>query len=278
MRRWMSSRCRPGKQTPYAEVWFTRSTRRAGTRRRGARTRDSGRTASGPSRTNRSLAGGGRVLEPHGYEGGRRYVIPSSTSQRRPCGSACVRACHFANDGSAPTRSSSSRRSRHATSRAQRSRSVSEAWLRVGAIRAIPRRNRTSSRSMRRPGARPNPPGTARARTSKWKNVVHGVAREARGRGIGGRDQAASRSRGRRETSADATTPTNEEMCGSAKDARLNRRFGYRTLYDEIVLRGPAAERPPAGSTGSDGGKVQPKRGCVGGGRSGCARRVAPEP
>jgi GNAT superfamily N-acetyltransferase len=72
----------------------------------------------------------------------------------------------------------------------------------------------------------------------QWKHGFMAVAREARGRGIAGAIKRAQIAWAK---------ANGVPMLRTANEVRLegmlamNRRFGYRTLYDEIVLRGPAA-------------------------------------
>ncbi len=70
----------------------------------------------------------------------------------------------------------------------------------------------------------------------QWKNGFTAVAREARGRGIAGAIKRAQIAWAK--TNGVPTLRTANEVRLEGMLA-LNRRFGYRTLYDEIVLRGP---------------------------------------
>jgi GNAT superfamily N-acetyltransferase len=72
----------------------------------------------------------------------------------------------------------------------------------------------------------------------RWKNGFMAVAREARGRGVAGaikRAQIAWAKANRVTTLQTANEVRLESMLA------LNRRLGYERLYDEIVMRGPAA-------------------------------------
>ena len=72
----------------------------------------------------------------------------------------------------------------------------------------------------------------------QWKNGFMAVARDARGRGVAGaikRAQIAWAKANGVPTLRTANEVRLESMLA------LNRRFGYRTLYEEIVMRGPAA-------------------------------------
>jgi GNAT superfamily N-acetyltransferase len=72
----------------------------------------------------------------------------------------------------------------------------------------------------------------------QWKNGFMAVARDARGRGIAGAIKRAQIAWAK--TNGVPTLRTANEVRLEGMLA-LNQRFGYRTLYDEIVLRGPAA-------------------------------------
>jgi len=72
----------------------------------------------------------------------------------------------------------------------------------------------------------------------QWKNGFMAVARDARGRGVAGaikRAQIAWAKANGVQTLQTANELRLESMLA------LNRRLGYRTLYEEIVMRGPAA-------------------------------------
>ena len=72
----------------------------------------------------------------------------------------------------------------------------------------------------------------------QWRNGFMAVARAARGRGIAGaikRAQIAWSKAHGVQSLRTANEVRLEQML------RLNERLGYRRLYDEIVLRGPAA-------------------------------------
>jgi GNAT superfamily N-acetyltransferase len=72
----------------------------------------------------------------------------------------------------------------------------------------------------------------------QWKNGFMAVAREARGRGIAGAIKRAQIAWAKANGVASLRTANEVRLEGMLA---MNRRFGYRTLYDEIVLRGPAA-------------------------------------
>ncbi len=72
----------------------------------------------------------------------------------------------------------------------------------------------------------------------QWKHGFMAVARAARGRGIAGAIKRAQIAWAKERGIPTLRTAT--EMRLESMRA-LNKRFGYRTLYDEIVMRGPAA-------------------------------------
>jgi GNAT superfamily N-acetyltransferase len=72
----------------------------------------------------------------------------------------------------------------------------------------------------------------------QWKNGFMAVKREARGRGVAGAIKRAQIAWAKANGVPTLRTANEVRLEGMLA---LNRRLGYRTLYDEIVLRGPAA-------------------------------------
>jgi GNAT superfamily N-acetyltransferase len=72
----------------------------------------------------------------------------------------------------------------------------------------------------------------------EWRNGFMAVARDARGRGVAGAIKRAQIAWAKQHGVATLRTANEVRLTGMLA---LNRRFGYRPLYDEIVLRGPAA-------------------------------------
>jgi mycothiol synthase len=70
----------------------------------------------------------------------------------------------------------------------------------------------------------------------QWKHGFTAVARAARGRGVAGSIKRAQ-IRWAKEHGVETLQTANETRLAAM--LALNRRFGYRPLYDEIVLRGP---------------------------------------
>jgi GNAT superfamily N-acetyltransferase len=72
----------------------------------------------------------------------------------------------------------------------------------------------------------------------QWKHGFMAVAREARGRGVAGAIKRAQIAWAKANGVPTLRTANEVRLEGMLA---LNRRLGYRTLYDEIVMRGPAA-------------------------------------
>lgn len=71
-----------------------------------------------------------------------------------------------------------------------------------------------------------------------WRNGFLAVARDARGRGVAGAIKRAQIAWAKANGVLTLRTANEVRLAGMLD---LNRRLGYRRLYDEIVLRGPAA-------------------------------------
>jgi GNAT superfamily N-acetyltransferase len=74
----------------------------------------------------------------------------------------------------------------------------------------------------------------------EWRVGFMGVARDARGRGVAGAIKRAQTAWAKAH-GIEVLRTANEVRLGGL--IALNRRLGYRPLYDEIVLRGPLAAR-----------------------------------
>jgi mycothiol synthase len=75
-------------------------------------------------------------------------------------------------------------------------------------------------------------------RDDEWRNGFMAVAREARGRGIASAIKRAQIAWAKANGVPTLRTANEVRLKGMLA---LNRRFGYRTLYDEVVMRGPCA-------------------------------------
>ena len=76
----------------------------------------------------------------------------------------------------------------------------------------------------------------------EWRNGFLAVAREARGRGVGGAIKRAQ-IRWAKQNGVARLTTANEVRLASMID--LNGRLGYVPVYEEVVLRGPLASSSP---------------------------------
>jgi GNAT superfamily N-acetyltransferase len=73
----------------------------------------------------------------------------------------------------------------------------------------------------------------------EWRNGFMAVARDQRGRGVAGAIKRAQIAWAKAHGVPTLRTANEVRLDGMLA---LNRRFGYRTLYDEIVLRGPVCD------------------------------------
>ena len=80
--------------------------------------------------------------------------------------------------------------------------------------------------------------GYLELRDEQWWHGFLAVAREARGRGIGGAIKRAQIGYARERGLPSLRTATEVRLTGMRD---LNHRLGYRPLYDELVLRGTKA-------------------------------------
>jgi GNAT superfamily N-acetyltransferase len=224
----------PGlEQLPYAEVWFHEvDDERFGVASAAARALGkTGLEVWTTDRTPEVVA----FLEPRGYEEVRRYVISEldvaaapdpdppafelvTFAERPELASALYELAQVAHPDQ-PGRSEST---------------VSEAWWEWGL------------------GA--NPPesyfialgdddrllgyGYLEHEDDQWKHGFMAVARNARGRGVAGAIKRAQIAWAKANGVPTLRTANEVRLEGMLA---LNRRLGYRTLYDEIVMRGPAA-------------------------------------
>jgi GNAT superfamily N-acetyltransferase len=223
----------PGlEQLPYAEVWF-HEVDEARWREASGRARELGKTGLEvwtTSRTPDVVA----FLEPRGYEEVRRYVISEldvaaapipdppafdlvTFAERPDLGPALYELAQLAHPDQ-PGRSDST---------------VSESWWEWGLAA-----NPAESYFIALDGDRVLGYGYLEHDDGQWKNGFTAVARDARGRGIAGAIKRAQIAWAKANGVPTLRTANETRLEGMLA---LNRRFGYRTLYDEIVLRGPAA-------------------------------------
>jgi mycothiol synthase len=223
----------PGlEQLPYAEVWF-HEVDEARWREASGRARELGKTGLEvwtTSRTPDVVA----FLEPRGYEEVRRYVISEldvaaapdpdppafdlvTFAERPDLGPALYELAQLAHPDQ-PGRSDST---------------VSESWWEWGLAA-----NPAESYFIALDGKRVLGYGYLEHDDGQWKNGFTAVARDARGRGIAGAIKRAQIAWAKANGVPTLRTANETRLEGMLA---LNRRFGYRALYDEIVLRGPAA-------------------------------------
>ena len=224
----------PGlEQLPYAEVWF-HELDEARWREASGLARMLGKTGLEVWTTDRTpevVA----FLEPRGYDEVRRYVISEldvaaapdpdppafdlvTFAERPDLAGALYELAQIAHPDQ-PGRSESM---------------VSEAWYEWG-LRANPPESYFIALDE---DDRVLGYGYLEQDDGQWKNGFMAVARDARGRGIAGAIKRAQIAWAK--TNGVPTLRTANEVRLEGMLA-LNQRFGYRTLYDEIVLRGPAA-------------------------------------
>jgi mycothiol synthase len=223
----------PGlEQLPYAEVWF-HEVDEARWREASGLARELGKTGLEVWTTDRApdvVA----FLESRGYEEVRRYVISEldvaaspdpdppafdlvTFAERPDLGPALYELAQLAHPDQ-PGRSDST---------------VSESWWEWGLAA-----NPAESYFIALDGDRVLGYGYLEHDGGQWKNGFTAVARDARGRGIAGAIKRAQIAWAKANGVPTLRTANETRLEGMLA---LNRRFGYRTLYDEIVLRGPAA-------------------------------------
>jgi GNAT superfamily N-acetyltransferase len=224
----------PGlEQLPYAEVWF-HEVDEARWREASALARMLGKTGLEVWTTDRTpevVA----FLEPLGYDEVRRYVISELDVGAAPDPDPpAFDLVTFAERPDLADALYELAQIAHADQPGRSESTVSEAWYEWG--------------------LRANPPesyfialddqdhvlgyGYLERHDEQWKNGFMAVAREARGRGVAGAIKRAQIAWAKANGVPTLRTANESRLEGMLA---LNRRFGYRTLYDEIVLRGPAA-------------------------------------
>jgi GNAT superfamily N-acetyltransferase len=224
----------PGlEQLPYAEVWF-HELDEARWREASGLARMLGKTGLEVWTTDRTpevVA----FLEPRGYDEVRRYVISEldvaaapdpdppafdlvTFAERPDLAGALFELAQIAHPDQ-PGRSEST---------------VSEAWYEWG-LRANPPESYFIALDEHE---RVLGYGYLEQHDGQWKNGFMAVARDARGRGIAGSIKRAQIAWAKANGVPTLRTANEVRLEGMLA---LNRRFGYRTLYDEIVLRGSAA-------------------------------------
>jgi GNAT superfamily N-acetyltransferase len=224
----------PGlEQLPYAEVWF-HEVDEARWREASGLARMLGKTGLEVWTTDRTPEVAA-FLEPLGYDEVRRYVISEldvgaapdpdppafdlvTYAERPDLADALYELAQIA----------------HADQPGRSESTVSEAWYEWG-LRANPPESYFIALDDQ---DRVLGYGYLKQHDGQWKNGFMAVAREARGRGVAGAIKRAQIAWAKANGVPTLRTANEVRLEGMLA---LNRRFGYRALYDEIVLRGPAA-------------------------------------
>jgi GNAT superfamily N-acetyltransferase len=224
----------PGlEQLPYAEVWF-HELDEAQWREASARARELGKTGLEVWTTDRTpevVA----FLEPRGYEEVRRYVIseldvPNAPDPDPPAFDLVT----FAQRPDLAPALFSLAQIAHPDQPGRSDSTVSDAWFEWGLAANPPESYFIALDDDDRVLGY----GYLEHHDGQWKNGFMAVAREARGRGVAGAIKRAQIAWAKANGVPTLRTANEVRLEGMLA---LNRRFGYRTLYDEIVLRGPAA-------------------------------------
>ena len=223
----------PGlEQLPYAEVWF-HEVDEAQWREASARARELGKTGLEVWTTDQTpevVA----FLEPRGYEEVRRYVISELDVAAAPePDPPAFRLVTFAERPDLAPALFALAQIAHPDQPGRSESTVSEAWWDWG-LRANPPESYFIALDDE---DRVLGYGYLEQHDGQWKNGFMAVAREARGRGVAGAIKRAQIAWAKANGVPTLRTANEVRLEGMLA---LNRRFGYRTLYDEIVLRGPA--------------------------------------
>jgi mycothiol synthase len=223
----------PGlEQLPYAEVWFHQIDEER-FRAASAAARALGKTGLEVWTTD----GTPEVvafLEPRGYEEVRRYVISELDVAAAPDPDPpAIELVTFAQRPDLAPALFELAQVAHADQPGRSESTVSDAWYQWGLAA-----NPAESYFIALDGDRVLGYGYLERHEEQWKNGFVAVARDARGRGIASAIKAAQVAWAKANGVPTLRTANEVRLEGMVA---LNRRFGYERLYDEIVLRGPAA-------------------------------------
>jgi GNAT superfamily N-acetyltransferase len=223
----------PGlEHLPYAEVWFHEIDAERW-RDASAQARELGKTGLEVWTTDRTpevVA----FLEPRGYDEVRRYVISELDVAAAPDPDPpAFDLVTFAERPELAPALYELAQVAHADQPGRSDSTVSEAWFEWGLAANPP-----ESYFIALDGDRVLGYGYLERDDERWKNGFMAVARDARGRGIAGAIKRAQIAWAKANGVRTLRTANEVRLEGMLA---LNRRFGYRTLYDEIVMRGPAA-------------------------------------
>jgi GNAT superfamily N-acetyltransferase len=222
----------PGlEQLPYAEVWL-HAIDEERWREASALARALGKTGLEVWTTDRTpevVA----FLEPRGYDEVRRYVISELDVAAAPDpGAPAFDLVTFAERPDLAQALYELAQVAHPDQPGRGDSTISDAWWDWG-LRANP----PESYFIALEGDRVLGYGYLEQDDGQWKNGFTAVAREARGRGVAGAIKRAQIAWAKANGVPTLRTANEVRLEGMLA---LNRRLGYRTLYDEIVLRGPA--------------------------------------
>lgn len=223
----------PGlEHLPYAEVWFLEIDEELW-RDASARARELGKSGLEVWTTDRAPEVV-EFLEPRGYVEVRRYVISELDVAAAPDpGPPGLELVTFAERPDLAPALYELAQVAYADQPGRSESKISETWFQWGLAANPP-----ESYFIALDGDDVLAYGYLEHDDGQWKNGFTAVAREARGRGIAGAIKRAQIAWAK-ENGVPALRTANEVRLEGM--LALNRRFGYRTLYDEIVLRGPCA-------------------------------------
>jgi len=224
----------PGlEQLPYAEVWFHEIDDQQ-FRAASAAARELGKTGLEVWTTDRTPEVAA-FLEPRGYEEVRRYVISELDVAAAPDpGPPAFDLVTFAERPDLAPALYALAQIAYADQPGRSESKISDAWLQWGLAANPPESYFIALDADNVLGF-----GYLEQEDGQWKNGFMAVARAARGRGVAGAIKRAQIAWAKANGVPTLRTANEVRLEGMLA---LNRRFGYRTLYDEIVLRGPAAD------------------------------------
>jgi GNAT superfamily N-acetyltransferase len=223
----------PGlEQLPYAEVWF-HDVDEERWRAASARARELGKTGLEVWTTDRTPAVVA-FFEQRGYDEVRRYVISELDIAAAPDPDPPAHdLVTFAERPDLADALYGLAQIAHADQPGRGESKVSEAWYQWGLAANPP-----ESYFIALDGDTLLGYGYLEHEDGQWKNGFMAVAPEARGRGIAGAIKRAQIAWAKTNGVLSLRTANEVRLEGMLA---LNRRLGYETLYEEIVMRGPAS-------------------------------------
>ncbi|MFL5928447.1 MAG: GNAT family N-acetyltransferase [Gaiellaceae bacterium] len=223
----------PGlEHLPYAEVWLHRVDEE-GWREASAAARALGKTGLEAWTTDRTPEVV-QFLRARGYDEVRRYVISQLDVAAAPDpGAPAIPLVTFAERPDLAPQLYALAQIAYADQPGRNESQIGEDWHEWGLGR-----HRPDAYFIALDGGRVIGYGYLEEHDGAWTNGFMAVARDVRGRGIAGALKRAQIAWAKANGIA-ALRTANEIRLATMLD--LNRRLGYRRLYDEIVMRGPAA-------------------------------------